>query len=241
MLPSRALARGDELHVDLELVTGLWLRVARPPVLVAPIALRGRQPAHAQAPQDPPDAGLTERDLVGALHGHRDLQRPEVVVLAQVHDRADDLGARGPRAPAAPGRAVPQACFAELVVAPFPAVEAGSRNAVLPAGLRDVAADFLSVPQDRQAVRRGSRELSFGHLDSLLVFGAQYHRPLSVLELDERRVRDWAVVRGVYLGLPFTPARMTRSLANSPWFGNSSKPDETSRTGTLNSGRHAYR
>ena len=74
-----------------------WLLVALPALFVAFIALGGRQAAHLEALEDPPDPGLADRDVVVPLEIHRDLVRAEVVVLAQVDDLADDLGL-GPRA-----------------------------------------------------------------------------------------------------------------------------------------------
>jgi len=45
--------------------------------------------------QDAPHDGLADLDLVVALEVHGDLGRAEVVVLTQVDDLADDLGAGG--------------------------------------------------------------------------------------------------------------------------------------------------
>ena len=84
--------RFDELDVDLDAVAGQRFLVAFPASVVALVALRGRQPVQVEALEDAPHAGLADRDVVVALEVHRDLERPEVVVLAQVHDLADDLG-----------------------------------------------------------------------------------------------------------------------------------------------------
>lgn len=46
---------------------------------------------HIQAFEDPPDPGRADLDLVVPLEVDRDLVGPEVVVLAQVDDLADDL------------------------------------------------------------------------------------------------------------------------------------------------------
>src|SRR5438309_7808409 len=170
VLLAGALERGDELHVDLDLVSRLGLLVALPALAVAHVALRRRQAAKAQTPQDPPDPGLAEREVVVALQVHRDLQRAEVVVLTQIDDLADDIGAGGSRAATRPRRAVAQAGITELRVAPLPAVKAGPRDAVVAAGQRDVAGDFLGVPEDRQAVGHGAQVLSFDHWDLLLIW-----------------------------------------------------------------------
>ncbi len=63
LLPSSA-KRSDKLDVDLDLVARLGLFVSLPSVLVPPVALRRRQPAHIQAFEDPPDAGQADLDLV---------------------------------------------------------------------------------------------------------------------------------------------------------------------------------
>ena len=93
--------RFDELHVDLDPMAGQRLLVALPAVGVALVALRCRQPVELEALEDPPDRRVADLDVVVALQVHRDLQRPEVVVLAQVDDLADDLGLGRVRASAA--------------------------------------------------------------------------------------------------------------------------------------------
>jgi hypothetical protein len=85
----------DELHVELDPMTGQLLLVALPALLVTLVALRCPQPAHVEPLEDPPDGGVTDLDVVIALQVHRDLQRTEVVVLTQVDDLADDLWLRG--------------------------------------------------------------------------------------------------------------------------------------------------
>ena len=95
---SGSLERLDELHVELHLVAGLGLLVALPALVMRHVALRGRQTAEAEAPEDAPDARDADHELVVAAQVHRDLLRPEVVGLTQVHDLADDLDAGRPRA-----------------------------------------------------------------------------------------------------------------------------------------------
>jgi len=65
------------------------LLVTLPAFLVRLVALRGREPVHVEAFEDPPDPGRGHIDIVVALQVHGDLGRPEVVVLAQVDDLAD--------------------------------------------------------------------------------------------------------------------------------------------------------
>jgi hypothetical protein len=72
----------DELHVDLHPVPGELLLVALPASIVGLVLLRGRQPVHLEPLEDPPDAGAGDVDVVVSLEVHRDLARPEVVVLA---------------------------------------------------------------------------------------------------------------------------------------------------------------
>src|SRR6266545_315858 len=116
--------RGDELRVDLDLVTGLGLLVALPALAVTPVALGGRQTAQAQSPEDPPDPRLAQGQGVVAPQVHRDLQGAEVVRLAQVDDLPDDLLTRRPRAAVVARGAVAQPGVTELRVAPLPLVEA---------------------------------------------------------------------------------------------------------------------
>jgi hypothetical protein len=107
MLLSSSANRRDELDVDLDLVAGLGLLVSLPSVLVPLVPLRRRQPAHIQALEDPPDAGQADFDLVVALEIHRDLVGPEVVVLAQVDDLANDLSLGGVGAELGPLGSIP--------------------------------------------------------------------------------------------------------------------------------------
>jgi hypothetical protein len=73
LLPG-ALHRSHELDVDLHPVPGLRLLVPLPAVDVAAVALRGRQPVHLQALEDPPHAGVAHSKVVVALEIHRNLR-----------------------------------------------------------------------------------------------------------------------------------------------------------------------
>jgi hypothetical protein len=110
---------------------GSGLLVALPAPVVALVALGGGQPVQLQPLQDPPHAGGADLDLVVALAVHRDPGRPEVVVLAQVEDLADDLGAGGLRADLGAVGAVPEPVQAVGVVAALPGGEALAADAVL--------------------------------------------------------------------------------------------------------------
>lgn len=106
-----------ELHVDLHLVAGLGLLVTLPALLVALVALVGRQPAHAQAVEDLPHPRVGDLDVAVPLEAHGDLQRAEAVVLAQIHDLAHNLGLGGPRAVVRARQPVPEPFWAQLLIA----------------------------------------------------------------------------------------------------------------------------
>src|SRR5690606_4388860 len=141
----------DELHVDLHAVAGQLLLVPLPSAVVALVALRGRQAAHVQAVEYPPDAGLADGDVVVPLEVHRDLLGPEVVVLPQIDDLPDYLdvcrigavfGCLGTGA---------QAVDALGLVAAVPGVVRLPRDAEVAAGHRNVPADLFDVAYDGQA------------------------------------------------------------------------------------------
>jgi hypothetical protein len=117
---------------------------------------------------------------VVALEGHRDLGRTEVVVLAQVDDLADDLGAGGVGADLGPVGAVPESVEAVGVIAPAPGGEALAADAVVAAGQADVAGDLLSMAQDRQAPLGHPGQLLLGHRVSSLVGDPECQPSLSV-------------------------------------------------------------
>src|SRR5688572_32400923 len=101
------------------------------------VAVGGREAVEAQRLEDPPHAGVRDRDVVVALEAHRDLEWPEVVGLAQVDDLADDLGASLVGADSGPAGAVSEPVEAELVVAAAPLVERLAADAVVAAGQGD--------------------------------------------------------------------------------------------------------
>jgi hypothetical protein len=115
-------------------VAGQRLLIALPALVVALVALGGREPVEVQALEDAPHSGLRDRDVVVAGQVHRDLGGAEVVVLAQVDDLADDLSPGGPGADVGPAGAVAQPVEAVGVVAAFPGVEDLAADAVVPAG-----------------------------------------------------------------------------------------------------------
>jgi hypothetical protein len=98
---------------------------------VALVALGGREAVELQPLQDPPDAGGADLHLVVALAVHRDPGRPEVIVLAQVEDLADDLGAGGVGVDLGAVGAVPEPVQAVGVPAALPGGEALAADAVL--------------------------------------------------------------------------------------------------------------
>ena len=123
VLLARAADRLEELHVDLDPVAGQRLLVALPTVGRGACSAASRQPVHVEAFEDPPHPRRADRDVVVALQVHRDLARPEVIVLAQVDDLADDLGLGRVRRVQRRRGTVPQAVLAELLVAAEPLVE----------------------------------------------------------------------------------------------------------------------
>jgi hypothetical protein len=143
--------------------------IAFPALVVALVPLGGRQAIEVQPLEDAPHPRGAELDVVVALEVHGDLGRAEVVVLAQVDELADDLGAGGVGAHPWPVGTIPEPVQAVGVVAAFPGVEDLAADAVVAAGQADVAGDLLSVAQDRQAPRRPSGQLLLGHGVSSLV------------------------------------------------------------------------
>jgi hypothetical protein len=98
-----------------------------------------------------------------------DLGRAEVVVLAQVDDLADHLGAGGVGADLGPVRAVSEPVQAMGVIAAAPLVEHLAADAVVAARQADVAGDLFSMAQDRQATIGHPEQLLLGHGVSSLV------------------------------------------------------------------------
>src|SRR5690348_1312824 len=95
------------------------------------------------------DTGLGYLDVVVALEVHRDLARPEMVVLAQIEDLADDVDMGGVGAMARSPGQITQTIDAELAVAAQPGVVGRPTNPVIAARHRDVAGHFLGVLDDR--------------------------------------------------------------------------------------------
>jgi hypothetical protein len=156
--------------------TSIWTRwpgsgllVALPPAVVPLVALGGRQAVQLQPLEDAPHARRADLDVVVALEVHRDLGRAEVVVLAQVEDLADHLGAGGVGTDLGPVGTVPQPVQAVGVVALAPLVEYLPADAVVAARQGDVAGDLLSMAQDRQASLGHPEQLLLGHGVSSLV------------------------------------------------------------------------
>jgi hypothetical protein len=105
-----------------------------------------------------------------------------MVVLAQVEDLADHLGAGGVGTDLGPVGAVPEPVQAIRVVASAPGVEHLVADAVGAAGQRDVAGDLLSMAQDRQASRGHPAQLLLGHGVSSLVGDPECPPSPSVLD-----------------------------------------------------------
>jgi hypothetical protein len=100
-----------------------------------------------------------------------------VVVLAQVEDLADHLGAGSVGADLGPVGAVPEPVQAVGVVAAAPGVEALAADAVVAAGQADVAGDLLSMAQDGQATPGDPEQLLLGHGVSSLVGDPSVNHP----------------------------------------------------------------
>jgi hypothetical protein len=92
VLLAHSRRRFNELHVDLDTVTGQGLLVVLPAVGVALAAPRSRQTAHVELVRDLPDPRGADGHVVVTLQVHRDLVGPEVVMLAQVDDLAHHVG-----------------------------------------------------------------------------------------------------------------------------------------------------
>jgi hypothetical protein len=167
--------------------TSIWTRwpgsgllIALPAPVVALVALGGGQPVQLQPLEDPPHTRGADLHLVVALEVHGDLGRAEVVVLAQVDDLADDLGAGGVGTDLGPVRAVPEPVQAVGIVAATPGVEALAADAVVAAGQRHVAGDLLSVAQDGESSLGHPEQLLLGHGVSSVVGDPECQPSLSV-------------------------------------------------------------
>ena len=114
-------------------MAGTLLLVALPPSGVTLVTLRGGQSIHVQPLEDSPHPRRADIDVVVALEVHPDLQRAEVVMLAQVDDLLDDVGMGDRRAVQRSAGAVLEALQALVFVSALPPVE-------------DVAADAVVAP-----------------------------------------------------------------------------------------------
>lgn len=93
-----------------------------------------------------------DRCLMEAVQVRRDLARPEVIVLPQVENLADDLTRGRSRRPQRRARTVAQAGAAVLGVTPLPFVEGLARNPESPAHTGDVPL-VGGLPQHQQPPR----------------------------------------------------------------------------------------
>lgn len=85
--------RFDELHINLQRVLWALFPVSFPFGVFAFVTLRSRQPPQTHSVQDVPYARGAVGDVVVPLHVHRDLLRPEMVLVAQPQDLLHDLNA----------------------------------------------------------------------------------------------------------------------------------------------------
>ena len=132
-------------------MAGPLLLVALPPSGVTLVTLRGGQSIHPEPLEDSPHPRRADIDVVVALEVHPDLQRAEVVMLAQVDDLLDDVGMGDRRAVQRSAGAVLEALQALVFVSALPPVEDVAADAVVAAGGGDVSADLLRMLQHRQA------------------------------------------------------------------------------------------
>ena len=72
---------------------------------------------------------------------------PEMIVLPEIQDLADDVRRGRPRRAMRRPRTIAQACLPVLVEAPFPFVERFPRDAEVAAGARDIALVGRSTQQ----------------------------------------------------------------------------------------------
>jgi len=136
--PSLALQR-QELHVDLDLVPGDLLLIAkgvhRPPA--DPV----REPVHPVALERPVHRGIADPDAVVALQVPDDADGPQVVGPPQVEDLLHDRGGRGLGVGVGAGWLVDQPRLALPLIGRPPHVEQRPRDAEVAARLAaDIAA-----------------------------------------------------------------------------------------------------
>jgi hypothetical protein len=143
--------RLDELHVDLHVMAWALLLVTLPPSRVALVSLRGWESIHVEPLEDSPHAGRTDLDVVIPPQVHRDLHRPEVVMLSQMDDLLHHLGLCDRRAVQRRTGAIFEALESLVFVPAFPPIEDVAADAVVAARGRHIPADLLSVAQHGQA------------------------------------------------------------------------------------------
>src|SRR5262249_5410240 len=134
--PGNAL---EELHVHLQVVTGLRLLVPLPALRVLAILLICRKAIHAVLEQKAVHSCASDGNAMEALQVVGDFARAEMVVLPEIQNLAYDVGRRRVRAAKRRSWPIRQASVAVLVVALLPLVEGLSGNAEVPAGARDIA------------------------------------------------------------------------------------------------------
>jgi len=145
----------EELHVHLQAVPRLRLLVPLPALPVRSVP--DSPPTDSSRGEPGCDEQTTRRSRAGtALQVVSNLARPEVLVLAQVHDLADHLARCGPRRPMRRARSIGQPGF---TVCRRTAVSSGSTPAArseMPARPGDVPGTLRCLLQDltRQARSR---------------------------------------------------------------------------------------
>lgn len=135
----------DELHVDLQLVSGALSLLALPPGFAALVVLGAGESAHADPVQYPSGARGADLDLVVQRQVHRHLAWPEVVALPQPQDLLDDLGLGRLRRVVRGAGSVLGSFEAFLFIASEPLLVTVPADAVVAAGGTGAAADFFHI------------------------------------------------------------------------------------------------
>src|SRR5690606_13494926 len=152
----------QKLDVELQAVSRLRLLIPLPALPVPLVLLIRREAMHSVPAQDAVHRGARDANLVEPLQVRRDAAWPEVIVLAQIQDLADDLPRGGARRPMRRPWAVAESRVAVLGVPSLPLVE-GLPGAAVP------AADTRHIPfggrlaQDFQPPRHEPGLLTFRH------------------------------------------------------------------------------
>jgi hypothetical protein len=115
----RATSTVQELHVQLQSVTGLRLLVALPALAVRLVLLIRREPTHAVPRQDAVHRGSRDGDPVEAMQVRRDPAGPQVIVL-NPEPTADpgDVSFVGACRKTRNRHAVNRTCFALAIASP---------------------------------------------------------------------------------------------------------------------------